>query len=175
MFGFLNGIPWYFKALGIAILLGGATAFGYIKGSAKADLEIAEYAAKANAQVAELEKKNNEISSNVVTEYVDRWNVVKEKEYVNVNAAKNSVPNSGVVSNGWVYLHDVSAKNGDADAARASDAATSGVKDNQALAVVVSNYARCTQTNNQLMQLQRWIEDNRAAVDKINRENGYDK
>lgn len=175
MFGFLNAIPWYFKVLGIVLLLGGAVAFGYMKGKARADVEIAEYAAKANARVAELERENSKISSNVVTEYVDRWNVVKEKEYVNVNAAKNSVPNSGVVSNGWVYLHDVSAKNGDADATRASDASASGVKDNQALAVVVSNYARCTQNNDQLMQLQRWIAENKAAVDKINKENGYDK
>lgn len=175
MFGFLNTIPWYFKVLGIGLFLAVAAGFGYVKGTTQADKKIAEYAATANAKIADLERKNNEITSTVITEYVDRWNVVKEKEYVNVNSAKNSVPSVGVVSNGWVYLHDVSAKNGNADAARASDATASGIKDNQALAVVVSNYARCTQNNNQLMQLQRWIEENKVAVDKINKENGHDK
>jgi hypothetical protein len=71
------------------------------------------------------------------------------------------------MSNGWVYAHDASATSGDADSARASDASPSGIKDNEALLTIFSNYSRCEQNAEQLIALQKWIADNKAAVDKM--------
>ena len=161
-------IPLPYKLLAAAALLFGVFVFGYMKGSAYAEAELARFAAKKAEQVAELEKKNAEISNKVVTEYVDRTNTIREKEYVYLDRAKSSVPSQSVMSNGWVYTHDASATGSDADAAGSSDASPSGIKDNEALFTIITNYSRCMQNNQQLISLQQWINDNKRAVDEVN-------
>jgi hypothetical protein len=166
MFGM---IPLPYKLLAGAVLILGVFVYGYMKGSAYAEAELQRFAAKASAQVAELEKKNSEISNNVVTEYVDRTNTIREKEYVYVDAAKNTVPSQSVMSNGWVFTHDISASASDADATRSSDASPSGIKDTDALIGIIRNYAICQSNSVQLTELQRWINENKAAVDELNK------
>lgn len=167
MFGM---IPLPYKLLaGVALILG-VFVYGYMKGSAHAELELQRFAAKASAQVAELERKNSEISNKVVTEYVDRTNTIREKEYVYVDAAKDSVPSQSVMSNGWVFTHDISASASDADATRSSDASPSGIKDTDALVGIIRNYAICQSNSVQLAELQRWINENKAAVDAMAKE-----
>jgi len=144
--------------------------YGYMKGSAYAEAELQRFAAKASTQVAELEKKNAEISNNVVTEYVDRTNTIREKEYVYIDTAKNIVPSQSVMSNGWVFTHDSSATASDADPTRASDASSSGITDTTALVGIITNYSRCQQNAQQLIALQKWIADNKTEVDRINSE-----
>ena len=164
MFGM---IPLPYKLLAGAALLAGVFFYGYMKGSAYAEAELARFSAEKSAQIVELEKKNTEISNNVVTEYVDRTNTIREKEYVYLDAAKNSVPSQHVMSNGWVYTHDLSATSGDADSTRASDASSSGITDTTALVGIITNYSRCQQNAEQLRQLQQWISQNKAAVDAM--------
>lgn len=166
----LRMIPLPYKLLAIAAAFIGVFVYGYMKGSAYAEVELQRFAAKASAQVAELEKKNSEISNKVVTEYVDRTNTIREKEYVYVDAAKNTVPSQSVMSNGWVFTHDSSASARDADPTRASDASSSGITDTTALVGIITNYSRCQQNAQQLIALQTWITDNKAEVDRINTE-----
>ena len=113
----LGMIPLPYKLLAGAALVAGIFFYGYMKGSAYADAELARYGQKQAELVAELEKKNTEISTQVVTEYVDIVQFVKEKEYVYRDVAQNVVPNQFTVSNGWVYTHDTSARADNADAA----------------------------------------------------------
>ena len=167
----LSMIPLPYKLLAIGALLIGVFFYGYMKGSAYAEAELARFAAKASEQVAELEKKNAEISNDVVTEYVDRTNTIREKEYVYLDAAKDVVPNQSVMSNGWVFTHDISASAGDADASRSSDASPSAVKDTDALIGIIRNYAICQSNSVQLVELQRWISENKMAVDAMAKEN----
>ena len=167
MFGM---IPLPYKLLAGAALIIGVFFYGYMKGSAYAEAELQRFAAKASTQVAELEKKNAEISNNVVTEYVDRTNTIREKEYVYVDAAKDTVPSQSVMSNGWVFTHDISASASDADATRSSDASPSGIKDTDALVGIIRNYAICQSNAVQLTELQRWINENKEAVDAMAKE-----
>jgi hypothetical protein len=167
MFGM---IPLPYKLLAIGAALVGVFIFGYMKGSAYAEAELARFSAEKSAQIAELERKNSEISTEVVTEYVDRTNVIKEKEYVYRDIAQNTVPSQSIMSNGWVYTHDISATSGNADAARSSDASPSGIADTTALVGIITNYSRCQQNAEQLRQLQQWIILNKEAVDKVNAE-----
>lgn len=167
MFGM---IPLPYKLLtGVALIIG-VFFYGYMKGSAYAEAELQRFAAKASQQVADLEKKNAEISNNVVTEYVDRTNTIREKEYVYIDTAKNVVPSQSVMSNGWVFTHDSSASARDADPTRASDATSSGITDTTALVGIITNYSRCQQNAQQLIALQKWITDNKTEVDRINAE-----
>lgn len=165
MFGM---IPLPYKLLAGAALIAGVFFYGYMKGSAYAEAELQRFAAESSKQVAELEKKNTEISNEVVTEYVDRTNTIREKEYVYLDAAKNNVPAQHDMSSGWVYTHDLSATSGDADSTRASDASPSGIADNTALLTIIKNYSICMQNSQQLEGLQRWVNDNKRAVDEMN-------
>ena len=166
----LGMIPLPYKLLAGAALMAGIFVFGYMKGSAYAEAELARFAAKASEQVAELEKKNAEISNDVVTEYVDRTNTIREKEYVYRDVVKDSVPTQHDMSNGWVYTHDLSATSGDADSTRASDASPSGITDTTALLSIIGNYSRCQANAEQLRQLQQWIIQNKEAVDAMAKE-----
>ena len=167
MFSF---IPLPYKLLIIVFLLAGALSVGYVKGLEKSKQVIAEYEAKANAQIASLEKKNNEISNKVVTEYVDKVRTVKEKEYVYRDQAQTVVPSRAELSSGWVYLHDSSTQGLPAVPARSADETSSGIKDTVALATIVTNYSVCIQNAQQLAGLQQWLNDTKAAVDKANAE-----
>jgi hypothetical protein len=167
MFGM---IPLPYKLLAIGAALVGVFIFGYMKGSAYAEAELARFSAQKSEQVAELERKNSAISTEVVTEYVDRTNTIREKEYVYLDAAKNTVPSQHVMSNGWVYTHDISATSGNADATRSSDASPSGIADTTALVGIITNYSRCQQNAEQLRQLQQWIIQNKEAVDAMAKE-----
>jgi len=163
-------IPLPYKLLAIGAALVGVFVFGYMKGSAYAEAELARFSAQKSEQIAELERKNSSISTEVVTEYVDRTNTIREKEYVYLDAAKNTVPSQHVMSNGWVYTHDLSATSGNADATRASDASPSGIADTTALVGIITNYSRCQQNAEQLRQLQQWIIQNKEAVDAMAKE-----
>jgi uncharacterized protein (UPF0333 family) len=172
MFGM---IPLPYKLLaGVALILG-VFVFGYMKGSAYADAELQRFAAKNATLVADMEKKNSEISTEVVTQYVDRTNTIKEKEYVYRDIIKESVPTQHVMSNGWVFTHDSSATASDADPTRSSDASPSGIADTTALLGIIGNYSRCQQNTEQLIALQKWIADNKEAVDAVNEKNSKKK
>jgi hypothetical protein len=155
--------------LAVILLLGGT----YIKGSMDGSFKTkAKYELQAAIDQGKINVLNTKLAVNndkIVTEYVDKWNTIKEKEYVYVDTAKNGVPGQFDVSNGWVHLHDAAAKADNADPTLASDANSSGIKDNQALAVVVSNYAQCTQYINQLSSLQNWISTQQKEVEAANK------
>lgn len=162
-------IPLPVKLLAIVFIIAGAAGYGYMKGSAHAEVELANYRAAAEQQISELKTQNAQISDNVVTEYVDRTNTIREKEVIYREATGRMEPQYDL-SNGWIHLHDTAAKLANPDMALASDKSPSGVMDNAALAVVISNYAVCRQNAEQLASLQKWIIDNRAAVDAQNAE-----
>ena len=146
----------------IAIVLFVAVIGGsYYKGRHDVEAKYEEIRKQDEARIAELEQKQNEVTTKIVTEYVDRVKTIKQKEYVYVDQAKSVVPSKSELSNGWVYLHDTSAKGLPAVPARSSDEGSSGIKDNIALGTIVSNYSICHQTAEQLIQLQQWIRNGR--------------
>lgn len=111
------------------------------------------------AEIAQLKQKEAEVSTKVVTKYVDKITVVKEKnneiaKYINQDAdAKCQLPNS------FSVLHDAAAKNELPDSTRATDASASGVKLSEATTTIVGNYGICNQNSEQLKALQEWIRE----------------
>ena len=161
-------IPLPIKLMAILFLVLGAAGWGYMKGSAHAEIELANYQAKAQTQISELKSENTKISDNVTTEYVDRTNTIHNKEVIYRDRLVNLGESQNNLSNGWVELHDAAAKLANPDALLASDKSPSGIMDNSALAVVLTNYSVCHQNKQQLISLQSWITQNRAAIDKAN-------
>lgn len=160
-------IPFPVKVLVIVFLIIGAAGYGYMKGSEYAELELANYKASAEKQITDLTNENLRLSDNVVTEFVDRTNIIREKETIYREAA-GGLGGQHDLSNGWIHLHDAAARLANPDMQLASDRSPSGVMDNTALAVVMSNYAICKQNAEQLTSLQKWIRENQAAIEASN-------
>lgn len=163
----LGMIPLPIKIMALIFIVLGAAGWGYMKGSAHAEIELANYQAKAEKQISELKSENTRISDNVTTEYVDRVNTIHDKETVYRDRLVN-LGEGTKLSNGWIELHDAAAKLADPDAQLASDKSPSGVMDNAALAVVLSNYSSCHANKQQLISLQTWITENKKAIEAAN-------
>lgn len=124
--------------------------------------EKAELQVKLDAEIANVKER-------IVTKYVDRIKVIKEKEYVYRDKATNVVPDRTELSNGWVSLHDAAATGSeDATSTDYSDGTGSGVKANQALAVISDNYAACRANAEQLTALQEYVREVQRVVAEAN-------
>lgn len=163
-------IPLQYKLIVLAAAVVCTFGYGFKKGTERGEAELQRAANQAQALQAALEKEQQNIKEKIVTEYVDKIKIVKEKEYVYVDQAKNNVPAQYNLSNGWVYVHDQSLnpQGGISDATRVADAAPSDVKDNQALATVLGNYSVCLQNAQQLISLQQYVLDTKKSVDDQN-------
>ena len=161
-------IPFPVKIMAIIFIVLGAAGWGYMKGSAQAEIALADYQAGAEKQISDLKTENARISDNVTTEYIDRTNTIRDKEIIYRDRLVELGPGTAEVSTGWVELHDAAAKLADPDAVLASDKSPSGVMDNAALAVVLTNYRVAHENKQQLISLQKWITDNRAAIEAAN-------
>lgn len=157
----------------LAALIGGPYWYGHNKGYDKAETkykgQIEQLVTDATILQSELDAEIANIKVETVIEYVEKVEVVKEKEYVYIKQAADVVPNQCELSDGWVYLHDASARGYDADPTRSSDETPSGIEDNQALGRVVENYSTCEQTRQQLIALQQFVREAQAAVEEANR------
>lgn len=152
-------IRWATAAATAILLCLGIYTVGYVKGESKADAKIEKYQKELAQKEAELAKRAGEVSVKVVTEYKDKIQVVKEKEFVYVEKATNDVPTQYELSVGWVQLHDAAARGDDAKTSSYSDGTPSGIADSIALATVVSNYAICHSYRQQLISLQDWVRE----------------
>ena len=167
-------IPLPYKLLAVVLVVGGAFAAGYKKGTDAGEVMVQKAANEAEQLKIELEKEQANIKERVVTEYVDKIKVVTQKETIYRDAAQQQVPGKFNLTNGWVHLHDTSVQGLDLDPEKTSDDTDSSVKDNQALGTVLSNYSICLQNAQQLVSLQSWILETKASVDKQNADRGLD-
>ena len=167
-------IPLPYKILAVVFVVGGAFGAGYKKGTAQGEVMIQQAANEAEQLKIELEKEQQNIKEKVVTEYVDKIKVVKEKETIYRDAAENKVQGKYNLTNGWVYLHDASVQGEQLDPDKVSNNEDSVVRDNQALGTVLSNYSVCLQNAQQLVSLQSWIIETKASIDKQNADRGLD-
>ena len=168
-------IPLPYKILAVVFIVGGAFGAGYQKGMAGADAEINRYANQVEDLSIALKKEQQMIREVVKVEYVDKITKIKEKETKIVEAAASTVPGQYDLSNGWVHTHNAAASPTlDLDMNLAADATSSYVRDNVALQTINQNYSICLQNAQQLVSLQRYINDVNAAIDKQNEERGID-
>lgn len=174
MLQFLSLVPksvWKYAAIIIAAV--SILTFTYLRGYDKAEdkylAEIAAFNAQAQLLESRLEAALAHVEVKVVTEYVDRVQTIKEKEYVYRDKIV-TVPSKCELSSGWVLLHDASARGDDADSTGVTDATPSGVKDTEALDGIVGNYSICQQNAEQLKALQDWVVYAQAEVARLNKE-----
>jgi hypothetical protein len=133
--------------------------------SSMKDIEIMQ--AKLIAENKELEKRSAETTTRVITKYVDRVKVVKEKseeilKEVPVYVTKNADDNC-TIPDGWVYIHNKaasgSAKVGVPEAPGNPDASTTNIRLSDASRTITINYQKYYELVEQLTSLQQWITE----------------
>ena len=168
-------IPLPYKILAMVLIVGGAFAAGYKKGTDQGEVMIQKAANEAEELAIALKKEQAMIREVVKVEYVDKITKIKEKETKIIEAAASSVPGQYDLSNGWVHTHNAAASPKiDLDMEQAADPSSSFVRDNVALQTISENYSICLQNAQQLTSLQKYLLDVNAAIDKENEKRGID-
>jgi septation ring formation regulator EzrA len=138
-------------------IIGGLYYWGYSSEKAKWDLEKE----KMKQEITLLQSKQAEVTTQVVTQYVDRVKTVQLKgetivQYVDkyITPAENA---ACTIPNNFVSLHNAAVKNDIPDPTSATDATPSGVSLAEVEHTVATNYSTCNQLREQVKGLQEWI------------------
>ena len=163
-------INWHLvKYAAIALLVAGLAYSLYNRGQksvqVKWDLERAQTA----QVIADLKAKSAEVTTKVVTEYVAKVKIVKEKGDTIVKLVPKYITTEDnaacVIPNNFVGLHDKAANQDELpDPAQGLNGGASDITLTQVTETVVGNYGICHQYKEQIKGLQAWIR----AQQKLN-------
>jgi len=113
------------------------------------------------AEIALLKQKESEVTTKVITKYIDRVTVVKEINNEITKYVTNEVDSKCQLPNSFSVLHDAAAKNELPNPTGAVDAKASEVKLSKATSTIIANYGICYQNAEQLKSLQEWVLEQR--------------
>ena len=158
-------ISWPYRLLALAAFGIALVGFGWLKGANHVQAQwdtatAAQQQAQAQAQISQAET-----TVQVVTQYVDRIQVVREKGDTLIQEVPVYVPVQAdaacTVHRGFVSLHDAAAAGELPEPARDADAPAEGLALSAVAATVVTNYQACHENAEQLRALQDWIRQTR--------------
>lgn len=156
---FLKAIPWWgyaLVALFVAVWLFGSWRYNAGQASTQARWDAA-VAAQAAAD-AKLGTQQAEVTERVVTSYVDRIKVVREKGKTIIQEVPRYVSATDCpLSPGFRVFHDAAAAGEVPDPAAVADAAP--VPAATAAETVAGNYGTCHETEQRLISLQEWVRE----------------
>jgi hypothetical protein len=134
--------------------------------------KMEEEKAKLAAANAQLEANANKVTIQVVTEYVDRVNVVKEKGDTIVKEVPVYITQTAEeqckLTEGFAAIHDAAVLNEEPNMPEDVDAPLD-VSLADVTKTVVGNYNTCNQTKEQLLALQEWVRKQRANAESMNK------
>jgi len=156
-------IPWPYRWLALVLLAAALIGFGWIKGASHVQARWdAASAAQQQAQ-AQVQIQQAEATVQVVTRYVDRVRVIREKGDTIFKEVPVYVPAQAdaacTINRGFVRLHDAAAAGELPEPARDADAASAGIALSAAAGTVVANYQTCHENAEQLRALQAWVRE----------------
>ena len=160
----MSVIPWPYRLLALAALGLALVGFGWVKGAGHVQTKWDAAVQQQALQAAAVREEQAQATVEVITEYVDRVRVVREKGDTIIKEVPVYVPVQAdaacTINRGFVRLHDAAAAGEvpeparDTDAAAAADIALSVVA-----GTVATNYQTCHETAEQLRALQTWVRD----------------
>lgn len=161
----MSPISWPYRLLALAALCIALFGFGWLQGASHLQAQWdAATAAQQQAQ-AQAQTRQAEATVQVVTQYVDRIQVVREKGDTLIQEVPVYVPVQAdaacTVHRGFVSLHDAAAAGELPEPTRDADAPAEGLALSAVAATVVSNYQTCHENAEQLKALQDWIRQTR--------------
>jgi len=153
-------IPWPYRWLALVVLGVALVGFGWIKGAGHVQAEWGAAAQEQNLQAATVRERQALATVKVVTQYVDRVRVVREKGETIIREVPVYVPVQAdaacTINRGFVRLHDAAA--GELpEPARDADAAAAGIALPAVAGTVAANYQTCHENAEQLRALQAWV------------------
>lgn len=150
----------------IIALVFGVYMEGGISNQEKWEAKVAE----AKLEMAQKETASAEVTTKVVTKYVTKIQIVKEKGDVIIKEVPKYITKESdakcPIPNAFVVLHDSASKNEVPDTARLADEGTSATKLSTVTETVVGNYSICHQNAEQLKSLQEWIKQQQSIYNK---------
>lgn len=147
--------------LGVGILAG-VFGFGWMKGSGHVQAKWDAANLSATVVNAQHGKRQAEVTTQVVTQYVDRWRTVHDAGQAIIKEVPVYVPaDSPALPGGFRLLHDAAATGQLPDAAGSADAPAVTAQD--VAETVASNYLTCRENAEQLTALQAWVRGLQAV------------
>lgn len=158
-------IAWPYRLLALAALGIALFGFGWLKGASHVQAQWDAATAAQQQALAKAQIRQAEATVQVVTQYVDRIQVVREKGDSLIQEIPVYVPVQAdaacTVHRGFVRLHDAAAAGELPEPARDADAPAEGLALSAVAATVVTNYQTCHENAEQLKALQDWIRQTR--------------
>ena len=154
------------QIISIAILTFAIYMEGAISNQAKWQAKVAAL----QVEIAKKETISANITTEVITKYVDRVKIVKEKGNVIIKEIPTYITKTDdakcVVPNGFVVLHDSASRNEVPDTARIVDERASKIKISGVAETVGENYNTYHEVAEQLKSLQKWVRDQQELFNK---------
>jgi len=162
---FLGKIPFvstYLKAIRVGSIV--ALVFGlYMMGGASNQERWEARVAEVKLEMAKKEAASAEASTKVVTKYITKVEVVKEKGDLIAKQIPNLITATAdgqcVIPNGFVLLHDSASRNEVPDTSRGANEGASEVKLSGVATTITENYTTYHKVAEQLRSLQEWVNE----------------
>jgi hypothetical protein len=160
-------IPWPYRWLALASLGVALIGFGWIKGAGYVQAEWDAAVQEQSRHAAAVRERQAQATVKVVTQYVDRVRVVREKGETIIKEVPVYVPVQAdaacTINRGFVRLHDAAATSELPEPARDADAAAEGLALSAVAGTVAANYQSCHENAEQLRALQAWVGEMMAV------------
>jgi hypothetical protein len=154
-------IPWPYRWMALMALGAALIGFGWIKGAGHVQAKWEADAQEQILQAAAIRERQAQATVKVVTQYVDRVRVVREKGETIIKEVPVYVPAQAdaacTINRGFVRLHDAAAAGELPEPARDADAAAEGIALSAVAGTVATNYQTCHENAEQLRALQAWV------------------
>ena len=161
-------IPWPYRLLALVLLAAALIGFGWIKGAEHVQARWDAAVQQQTLHAATVRQKQAEATVKVVTQYVDRVRVVREKGDTIIKEVPVYVPVQAdaacTINRGFVRLHDAAAAGELPEPARDADAASAGIALSAVAGTVAANYQTCHENAEQLRALQAWVSEIPSAT-----------
>ena len=160
-------IPWPYRCLALILLAAALIGFGWIKGAGHVQAQWDAAVQHQTLQTAAARERQAQATVKVVTQYVDRVRVVREKGDTIIKEVPVYVPAQDAactVNRGFVRLHDAAAAGELPQPARDADAAAAGIALSAVAGTLAANYQTCHENAEQLRALQVWVSEMPSAT-----------
>ena len=163
----MSVIPWPYRLLVLAVLGVALVGFGWIKGASHVQAQWDAAIQQQALQTAAIRERQSQATVKVVTQYVDRVRIVREKGETIIKEVPVYVPDQAdaacTINRGFVRLHDAAAAGDLPEPARDADAAATGIALSAVAGTVAANYQTCHENAEQLTALQVWVSEMSAT------------
>ena len=156
-------IPWPYRLLAVTTLGIAAFGLGWTKGSQHVQTQWDTTAQQQALHAAAERERQANTTVKVVTKYIDRIRIVREKGDTIIKEVPVYVPVQAdaacTINRGFVRLHDAAAEGELSEPARNPDAPAEGIALSTVARTVADNYQTCHEIAEQLRALQMWINE----------------